>query len=351
MEKEKQTRKTTLEEEIEELSKLIGKKQTHKVAEKHEVHRKSEKKELEEAKPEAKEKHKEEKRYKEQAKEEVKEEEKAEASAKPEKSKSRKEDIKTKEAKEAEMPYLKNMAEGVEISFPEGTDFKNFIKSLGLETEANIEVRKEGLRSRFLDSSGISMTKAELPSKFMEKYEVKKEGVLGLNVKNLREMLNSVKKGESVTLVQTDNELKVHVKGKSGDHENVMRILDLPVREEREPSLEFSAKIDINAKQLSDALRRANFVNRYVKFSAKDGTLMLSAKGDAGNFEEKLPSTGSGSAEAQFNIDYLKKMLAPTNKDTAVELNLKTNEPLKMEYNLTDKEANTYWLAPYMEDQ
>jgi hypothetical protein len=348
MEKEKQTRKTTLEEEIEELSKLIGKKQMHKVAEKHETHHKSEKKEP--VKIEAKEQPMEQERYKEQEKEAAKEEKTAEASAKPEESESRKDDIKTKEAKGAEMPYLKSMAEGVEISFPEGTDFKNFIKSLSLETEANIEVRKQGLRSRFLDPSGISMTKAELPSKFMEKYEAKKEGVLGLNVKNLREMLNSVKKGESVALVQTDNELKVHVKGKSGDHENVMRILDLPVREEREPSLEFSAKIDINAKQLSDALKRANFVNRYVKFSAKDGTLMLSAKGDAGNFEEKLPSTGTGTAEAQFNIDYLKKMLGPTNKDTTVELNLKTNEPLKMKYDLNDKEANTYWLAPYMTD-
>ncbi len=57
----------------------------------------------------------------------------------------------------------------------------------------------------------------------------------------------------------------------------------------------------------------------------------------------------AASADATFNLEFLENMVKSCPIGSQINIDLKTNEPLKLGYNIGDAEI-TYFLAPYMEE-
>lgn len=270
------------------------------------------------------------------------------------------EDTKTSYTPPELKPIFTTQAEGVRLRFDRAEDLKKFVQSVnyvkGREAEGNLQVRKDGLTLMRMDPSSISMVTADMPSKAFPIYDVKKEGKLGLDLDALKQAVKDVKKDERAELVQEGDNLKVKIIGqydtandKANIRETVLPLLDIPKSVEKEPKLELAAHAEVNAKKLKDSLSRAEEVSSYAKLTLKDNTLMITAKGDDKEFKEEYVVKGQGEAYARYNIEFLRGFLKATNKDTTVNLDMKTQEPLKLEYHLADQNAR-YWLAPYMED-
>ena len=258
-------------------------------------------------------------------------------------------------------PSFTTQAEGVKLGFGRAEDLKKFVQSVnyvkeGRGAEGNLQVSKVGISLMRMDPSSISMVTADMPNKAFPRYEVKKEGKLGLNLDALKQAVKDVKKDESAELVQEGDKLMVRIIGpwnavddKATIRETVLPLLDIPKSVEKEPKLELPVHAEVNAKTLKDSLGRAADVSNYAKIELKDNTLMITAKTHEKEFKEEYAVKGHGEAYAQYNLEFLRGILKAANKDSTVSLDLKTQEPLRVEYQVADENAR-YWLAPYLED-
>lgn len=268
------------------------------------------------------------------------------------------EEVKEQVPEEAPKP-LEGQAEGVRLDFANSEELKGLVKSITYAKhidEGNIQVRKDGISVMLMDRSSISMVTMGIPSRAFPRYDVKKEGKLGLDFQALKEAVKDLQKNDKVRLEQEGNNLKLKVIGpydNMADKPNIREVLlplrDVPKQVEKEPKIDLNASLEVNAKQLKDSLARANKLSSYVRMEVKDNLLTLTAKGDKGEFKEELPVSSEGEAHAQFNLEFLRGFLKASDKNTAVTLALKTEEPLKVEYSVGLQKAR-YWLAPYMEE-
>ncbi|MEM4097336.1 MAG: hypothetical protein QXZ38_04080 [Candidatus Micrarchaeaceae archaeon] len=351
MEKVKKQNKN-IDAEIKELEEYIRK---HKKAkkpkqipkEKHSASKQKEQKEMEKAE-EAKAEEKEETAEirNEPQKEEVKE------APKPEE----KEIIIGEKIKEEEMP--KGTTKNFELEVPDAKQFVSFIESASnLVEEGNLRISKNSIEIKETDPAAISMVKTVMPSKFFLKYDIEKEGNIGINLKNLATLLKGTKNTESIVIKSDDKKLKINLISADQMREIEVPIYNVQMTSLEEPKINFDAFAEFNAVKLKQLLARASKISNYISIAQKDGIVTFTAKSDAGSFKEDykegdadMLKKAKGEIEpTTFNLEYLKKIVKNANKDSVVRLNLKSKEPVKVEYSNGTHESQ-YWLAPYIEE-
>ena len=108
---------------------------------------------------------------------------------------------------------------------------------------------------------------------------------------------------------------------------------------------------------LKDIIKDASLISSYIAFKASKEQFVVSARGDSGELEALHDKEGSmiktievkKNAESVFNLEFLENMVKSCPSGNSISISLKSNEPLKLSYNIGDAEI-IYYLAPYMEE-
>jgi len=228
-------------------------------------------------------------------------------------------------------------------------ELKNFIKAVDLLDELNLTVDKTGLHLMQMDSSGVSMVIADLPKTLFSKWNVK-PGNISIFVDKLKDALKSIKKDDTTLSIKTEK--AKHLLNFILPNTNV-EIPYLPVEkimEKKEPNVEFTAEIVVPGQPLKEFLSQAKKNYEYVFLLAKNKKLILFCKNDDGRLRKEIPleKEVKGETMANFNLDYLNKMVKAADKNTNIKIDMKTDEPIKLRY--SNGFNVTYWLAPYIEE-
>jgi proliferating cell nuclear antigen len=227
---------------------------------------------------------------------------------------------------------------------------------VSLVDEGAFAIAKEGISLKAMDPSGISMVAFHISSSAFSKYEISDNASVGLNLENLSKVMSRTR--ESEALMMKDSESKLHMEFIGDNSRRRYRIPLIEVRKniEKEPNVEFDATVEVTGDPLKDIIKDANQISSYISFKAMKNQFIISAYGDSGELEEIHESEGSvikkidaaKSAEATFNLEYLDNMVRACPMGNTIKLAIKTNEPLRLSYNIKDASI-TYYLAPYME--
>ena len=228
---------------------------------------------------------------------------------------------------------------------------------VSLIDEGTFAITKEGISLKAMDPSSISMVSFFIPNKAFSKFDIEKNASVGINLENLNKILSRSRDGEALIMKDTDNKLSLEFIGQSSKRRYKLQLIDVKKGVEKEPSIEFGAQADINGEPLKDIIKDASLISSYISFKAAKGQFTVSARGDSGELEELHDEGGNimkklsaeKSAESTFNLEFLENMVKSCPTGNNVTLSLKSNEPLKLKYNISDAEI-TYYLAPYMEE-
>ena len=247
-------------------------------------------------------------------------------------------------------------AQRLDVKFDNAKQLKDFINATKTITdEGNLQVSKEGLKFMEMHPSSVSMVLSEMPSKYLSRYNVK-EGNIGLNLENLSKQLKDVKEYESARVSADEEKLKIELINNSDQSKREISVPILNTRKsvEKPPKIEFTSKAVMNAKALKDILKRARLVSDYIKIKTENGKIIFMATAHGKDFKEEYQvgsslKSSEGDSETTFNLELLQDLTKNADKDTDIILNLKSLEPIKVEY---DKGAykNEYWLAPCIEE-
>ena len=228
---------------------------------------------------------------------------------------------------------------------------------VSLVDEGIFSISKEGISLRAMDPSGISMISFFIPSKAFSKYEIEKTVEIGLNIDNLSKIMSTTREDEAIVLKDVDGKLSLEFVGAKNRRRYRLHLIDVRKKDDKEPKVEFDANVEIASDHLKNALKDASLISSYITLKAGKSHFTISAKGDSGDLEELNELDGNmikkldagKEADAVFNLEFLENMVRSSPMGNAIKLSIKSDQPLRMTYNIGDA-AVTYYLAPYVEE-
>jgi proliferating cell nuclear antigen len=232
--------------------------------------------------------------------------------------------------------------------------FKKSIEAISvLIDEADIIVSAKGLELRATDPSQISLVDFFLPKEAFEKF-VSEETRLGLDLDYLNQVLSRAQAGDQLTLALDDKKssLSVSFKGRAKRSFSVP-LIDISAAEPPKPKIEFDAELNINASFLQNAFKDVGLISTHITLACDSSKFFIKANSSKGSLNEELEQNKESMPEfkvkneckSTFPLDYIQDMLKAAPSDSLVNINLKTNAPIKVSYAL-GKASITYFLAP-----
>lgn len=229
---------------------------------------------------------------------------------------------------------------------------------VSLVEEGEFELKADGLHLKAMDPSQISMVSFTMPKTAFLEYSVPEETRIGVNMIQLTNVLSRGKKGEKVEITMEDGRLVLKFYADKRKKTFKVPLLEASERLQKEPKIEFKSHVCIKADALKEALKDAKLVSSHVRLVLDPDQFIVEVRGDSGDIREEFEAGGSevleikteSGARATFPLQYLEDMMKATVSGSAVTLNLETDKPLKMEYEIEGAKV-TYYLAPRIETE
>jgi proliferating cell nuclear antigen len=226
-----------------------------------------------------------------------------------------------------------------------------------LVEEGQFEVKQDGLHLKAMDPSQISMISFTMPKETFVEYSVPEEMKIGVDIGQLANVLSRGKKGEKAELTTEEGRLVVRFLGEKHKRTFKVPLIETGDKVQREPKIEFKNTAKIKADVIKETLKDAKLISSHVRLHLSPEQLIVDVRGENGDvkaeFDKGSPElpelvTNAGGAKATFPLQYLEDMVKAATVASAVMINLETDRPLKLEYEIEGAKV-VYYLAPRIE--
>ncbi len=244
----------------------------------------------------------------------------------------------------------------------EAKTFKAILDAIAeMVEETSFKATPEGIRLRNMDTSRSAMITVDLPKEFFESYEVEEEEIIGLQLTDLRKLLQRA--GASKLHLDTTKkdgrmQVKLEATGRGTRSFGVplIRVVgeDLP-----DPKVPFKAKVKLIASLLDDAIKDCAIVGDTVAFTANKEDFNVTANGDDGEIKVEFSEATNSllsielkdgmSQRTTYTISFLQSMMKAADASDIVELQYGQALPVRMDFDLPTKGSISYFLAPRIE--
>ena len=232
--------------------------------------------------------------------------------------------------------------------------FKSAIDSIvSLIDEGALDVTPAGLVLKAMDPSQIAMVCFSMPKAAFVEYEVGDAVRVGLNFDSLSKILARAQGGEKLEVAQEEN--KIAIRFYEGKHKRSFKIpvLEMPLGAGREPAITPDSVVKMLGSTFKGHLRDAALVSTHVSLQAEEAGFKMEGHGDSSDLmveQEKDSPTlielkVTQPSRATFPLQYLEDISKACPEAAPLTLNLKTNAPLKVEYEVEGAKLS-YYLAP-----
>ena len=218
--------------------------------------------------------------------------------------------------------------------------------------DAEFIVNEYGVSLKAIDAAQIAMVIFNMPKDVFEKFEITGTTKLGVNLPSLSSILKRARNNDKLALKVKDKRLNIILSGDSVRSFSI-NLLDLSSNEMPNPDINFDATIKMKANNLIEGVKDASLFSTYLLFSVDSKAFKINAKGPQGDLENKteldskqiVEKEVKKEATAMFSIEYLQNILKGASPEADVELNIKTNAPLKVHYKISNAILE-FFLAP-----
>jgi len=224
-----------------------------------------------------------------------------------------------------------------------------------LINECSINLTKEGLELKAMDSANVSMVDYKLLCTAFESYKVAEPQTIGLSMNDFTQILKRAKPNESMDLSLEDNRLELSIGGK---RRFVIPLLDIASSAAKTPNLSFKTVVEIKTDAFEEALADAEIVSDALVFEAEKDKFTMLATGDGRKVEIKLDKNSpeivglecSEKSRAMFPLEYLKKIIKGAKITDSTKIELGNDYPLRITSEIKDQTRISFVLAPRIEN-
>jgi proliferating cell nuclear antigen len=242
----------------------------------------------------------------------------------------------------------------LKLTISDSNSWKRSVDAIAaLIDEGTFEFDESGMALKAMDPSQIAMVDFEMPKKAFKAYDVKEKQSLGIDFSELSKVMRRAKPEDVITMELKGNKLEIIFASKT-TRKFVLPLIDATTHPNK-PKIEFDVTIKMPANELKEVLADVELVSNYIIFSASQKELVITSESESGKAEINFPKSAllemkvKESARAMYPLEYLKNMTKNTDVTTVVEVDLKKDNPMKMEYAIGDGKI-VYFLAPRIEN-
>jgi proliferating cell nuclear antigen len=222
-----------------------------------------------------------------------------------------------------------------------------------LVTEVKIKVSKEGMSIIAIDPANVAMIVFKLPASAFSILEVEAEDI-GVDLASLKAVLKRCAVGSSLIMKTEENILKLEISDRT-KREFTLSLIDLDRKEKPIPSLEFAAKVEINANELLDAIEDCSIVADACSFESELDRFSVYAKGSLNSAKLTYSSDEAyiespSKQKSKYSLEYLQKMMRASKLTEKAVINFSSDYPLKLDFN-TPIIQLSFILAPRVETE
>jgi len=249
----------------------------------------------------------------------------------------------------------------INIKTVQGTTFKILVEALKeILTDTVLIVNESGIRICTMDSSHVILIHMKLEASKFEHYECDGEQMIGINMLNLNKLIKTVNNNDIISFSMKNsnkNELEIRVEN---NEKNTLRIsklnlLDLDNSNMEIPPVEFNSVITLPSSDFQKICRDIANLSDHVEITNTDNKLILSCKGDFCQHEIIMNDCENMKIEqkddsiiyqGEFDSKYLLQFTKCTNLSNVIELYLKNDYPLIVQYAVGSLGSIKLCLAP-----
>jgi len=248
------------------------------------------------------------------------------------------------------------------MKMTDARQWKNLITAVStLIDEASFNFDENGMKLRAMDPSHVAMVDLEWPKVVFQEYVCDGPTKLCVNIGEMLKLLRRVGGDESVELSIDPKGARLNMILKSRYTRTFgMATLEPSTEEVPTPKIAFKASARLTTELLKNALDDAQAVSDHIVFDISPEKLLIRAAGDMGNVvidvekgtEELLNLEAKESSRATFSLSYLLEMVkASANLSDILSLELSTDMPIRLNFELSQSGRLQYYLAPRIENQ
>jgi len=240
-----------------------------------------------------------------------------------------------------------------EATINDTKNWRNSVEAISsLIDEGTLQIDQDGLKLRAMDPSQIALVDFELPSSSFDKFSCESQMTVGVDFTELSKITKRCKGDDKIELSIKDNKFKIVFRGETR-RQFTTAIIDSTSNPPKQPNIEFTSDVKISPNMLKDALKDAELVSNHVALSLEKG-LSVRSDGDTGSVDVQFPEDKllavnvSEASRSVFSLEYLNNILKAADAPSVVNISLRTDAPLKVEYSIGDGRV-IYYLAPRIE--
>lgn len=223
-----------------------------------------------------------------------------------------------------------------------------------LVDEAKFSIDSDGIELKAVDPAHVAMVDMKVEKSAFEEFSAD-ETELGIDLDKIKEVLRLSRAGDIIEMEQdeTKNRLVLNV----GNITRRMNLVDTAgMSDPKVPNLNLPAKITVTSDELQKGIRAAESVSDHIALNATPEGFEMFSEGDTDSVSLKLPKDllisleCSEKVKSLFPLDYFSNMVRSIPSGSVVTINLGSDYPVKLEFEIADKKGTVnYLLAPRIE--
>lgn len=231
--------------------------------------------------------------------------------------------------------------------------------------ETEFKVTPKEFTISAMDPSRICLLKLSIKKDDFDEYDCSQDSKVGLNLDDLDKILKRSTSNDAVEISFNEKEQKIKIKmqreGASRTRTFSLALLDIDIEEipmDNLLKIEYPSKWVMEPDFLVEAIKDAEIYSEILNINANEGKgLIFSSSGQIGemeydlNEEDLIESELQGSSSGAYSLTFLKAILKIASITEKLEIALKTDHPLKMNFDLLEGGKLNYFLAPRVEEE
>ncbi|NPE27024.1 DNA polymerase sliding clamp [Methanococcoides sp. SA1] len=199
--------------------------------------------------------------------------------------------------------------------------------------EVRIKLLEDGLSVVAVDPANVALVIFRLPKESFVQYEVGNE-VWGVNLADLKKILKRAAGAASVTLQEVEGKLKITVFDRIKRNFS-LSLIEVSAEDKEIPELNFGARVEMDARDFSQAVEDAGIVADSCAFIMDDDVFAVEGKGSLNSARAEF-SKGDvevfGKGRSKYSLEYLMKFVKGMKVAKNVVVSFSDDYPLRLDF-------------------
>ncbi|HZX19837.1 MAG TPA: proliferating cell nuclear antigen (pcna) [archaeon] len=226
--------------------------------------------------------------------------------------------------------FLKSSIEAISSFIPEG----------------NLRFNEKGLHFRAIDPSQIVLVDYLVDKNVFDSFDIE-PAFVGVNLAELNKIVSRAIQNDTIKIDLSDSELKLDFIGEL-KRSFKLPLIDVSEEELKLPDAKHDAKVEINSKLFKEALKDASLFSSSIILKVQGKNFFMESKGTAGNSQanstngKQVKVISSADVVSKYSLSYLQNIVKEANPDENIVLELKSDAPMKITYNIGKSEIRFF---------